>query len=442
MTQPASYQVPAHPSGLEMRTQLNTIVLAILGDNSGPMPPPETYPGMMWGDTTAQRLKRRTNANDGWVDIGPLDNFLGDIAGQISSATGNMVKKTGDTMTGALTVQADINLSGNVYAGNGNGQLKPDGNIWGTCYGSDYITNYLAGNYVKNHHYGSVNIYDGTLGVYSSSDPNGYGTEITPGSLELWTYNTGAYIDFKQLQTQDYVWRFQMAQNGSSMNLSQMGGSSIQFNGNSDVWCGNYGWIWSEGINPAKDRANDSVQKASGNSFWMGWGLRSSCVTINVDQAWNKNMIMSGDDRWYSMCAYDSRGFIAISIDGDHGTSGNRGIVTQDSDGRIKDIHGPSQVDALGTILQIPIIRYSFKQDQPEYNDGQLHECGFDAHFIKSIAPSMIFEHGKDNICNVYPNAGLAYCFKAIQQLFAILTDIKNELAEVKALLKAGGSQS
>jgi hypothetical protein len=102
MTQAANYQVPAHPSGLDMRTQLNIIVAAILGDNCGPTAPTQTYPGMMWGDTTANRLRRRTNANDAWINIGPLDNFLGDIQGQITTATANKVSKTGDTMTGLL----------------------------------------------------------------------------------------------------------------------------------------------------------------------------------------------------------------------------------------------------------------------------------------------------------------------------------------------------
>src|SRR5689334_7074686 len=95
----ASYQVPAHQSGLDMRTQLNAIVLALIGDNSGPTAPTVTYPGMMWGDTTAMRLKRRTNANDAWVDLGPIDNFLADV----TATANNKVSRTGDTMTGALT---------------------------------------------------------------------------------------------------------------------------------------------------------------------------------------------------------------------------------------------------------------------------------------------------------------------------------------------------
>ncbi|OYD64858.1 UNVERIFIED_ORG: hypothetical protein BDU10_7479 [Burkholderia sp. CF145] len=87
MTQVPDYQVPAHPSGLDMRTQLNNITLAMLGDNCGPTAPVQTYPGMWWGDTTARRLKHRTNANDAWIDVGPLDDLLGDFRGVVPRGT-------------------------------------------------------------------------------------------------------------------------------------------------------------------------------------------------------------------------------------------------------------------------------------------------------------------------------------------------------------------
>ncbi|AUT62875.1 tail collar protein [Paraburkholderia terrae] len=98
MTQATSYQVPAHPSGLDMRTQLNVIVESTLTDNSGPTEPGETYPGMYWGDTTAVRLRRRTNANDGWIDIGPLDDFLSEVRSLAKNAVpaGTIIMWWGD----------------------------------------------------------------------------------------------------------------------------------------------------------------------------------------------------------------------------------------------------------------------------------------------------------------------------------------------------------
>jgi hypothetical protein len=111
MTQVPSYQVPAHPSGLDMRTQLNAIILALIGDNSGPTAPTVTYPGMMWGDTTAMRLKRRSNANDAWIDLGPIDNFMSDV----TTSVANKVNRTGDTMAGALTLYATGSISYQLY---------------------------------------------------------------------------------------------------------------------------------------------------------------------------------------------------------------------------------------------------------------------------------------------------------------------------------------
>ncbi|MFL9933624.1 hypothetical protein P0D88_31510 [Paraburkholderia sp. RL18-103-BIB-C] len=185
MTQATSYQVPAHPSGLDMRTQLNIIVAAILGDNAGPTAPTETYPGMMWGDTTANRLKRRTNANDAWINIGPLDNFLGDIQGQINTATANKVSKTGDTMTGTLTMAntAAINLgfSGGVAFLRGDtgmpgcGFINNANNAWNLMIRDDGIItlrNNLTINAGGANIYGRINLRQsgayGEIGLYST----------------------------------------------------------------------------------------------------------------------------------------------------------------------------------------------------------------------------------------------------------------------------------
>lgn len=81
----AILQIPAAPSGLDMRVQINQIFLAIITSHSGPSAPNPTYPGMWWGDTTAGRLRRRNNSNSAWIDIGPLDDVLGDLRSQITA---------------------------------------------------------------------------------------------------------------------------------------------------------------------------------------------------------------------------------------------------------------------------------------------------------------------------------------------------------------------
>lgn len=83
----AILQIPAAPSGLDMRVQINQIFLAIITSHSGPSAPNPTYPGMWWGDTSAGRLRRRNNANNAWIDIGPLDDVLGDLRLQVSAGS-------------------------------------------------------------------------------------------------------------------------------------------------------------------------------------------------------------------------------------------------------------------------------------------------------------------------------------------------------------------
>ncbi|HKR44559.1 MAG TPA: hypothetical protein VJU59_33625 [Paraburkholderia sp.] len=105
MAQVDNYQVPAHPTGLDMRIQLNAIILALIGDNAGPTEPAEVYPGMWWGNTASGRLMRRRNDNTGWVDIGPLDDPLQDIRNAVNTANNSLagkVNRSGDAMQGDL----------------------------------------------------------------------------------------------------------------------------------------------------------------------------------------------------------------------------------------------------------------------------------------------------------------------------------------------------
>jgi hypothetical protein len=105
MAQVANFQVPAHPSGLEMRTQLNQIILALVSQNAGPVAPVQTFPLMFWGDTTANRLRIRNSANDAWTDLGPIDDFLADIRTLVTTTAAQKVNRSGDYMTGPLSMR-------------------------------------------------------------------------------------------------------------------------------------------------------------------------------------------------------------------------------------------------------------------------------------------------------------------------------------------------
>ncbi|MCG7403003.1 hypothetical protein [Caballeronia zhejiangensis] len=249
MTQVASYQVPAHPSGLDMRTQLNAIVLALVGDNSGPTAPTVTYPGMMWGDTTANRLKRRTNANDAWIDLGPIDNFLADV----TATANNKVSKTGDTMTGALTLSNTGTLSSVLYlkAGSYAPHFRAASDMPGfqwingannavpmtlTDTGSLGIAGALtAGTGVIINGYGSLQLAGAAGRAYLRADAsmtNGYG---------------GGGLGSGMINNANNAWNFQMSDNGN-WSLRGFTWNDLQRVGNNGDANGYRSWILSGAI--------------------------------------------------------------------------------------------------------------------------------------------------------------------------------------------------
>lgn len=216
MAQVPSYQVPPHPSGLDMRTQLNAIVLALIGDNSGPSAPTVTYPGMMWGDTTAMRLKRRSNANDAWIDIGPIDNFLSDVSGSVN----NKVNRSGDTMTGALTLYGTGTISYQLYlkAGSYNPHFRSNSSLPGfewvngannavpmylTDAGNLFLAQCTASSLLQVNNYGQVVIAGAAGNARLRADagiPNGYGA----GAIGCGFINSAGN-----------AWNLQIADNGN-----------------------------------------------------------------------------------------------------------------------------------------------------------------------------------------------------------------------------------
>lgn len=55
------------------RADINNALQALGSTNSGPSAPSTTYANMMWYDTTSNTLNIRSEANDGWISIGYLD---------------------------------------------------------------------------------------------------------------------------------------------------------------------------------------------------------------------------------------------------------------------------------------------------------------------------------------------------------------------------------
>ncbi|WP_233866565.1 hypothetical protein [Paraburkholderia adhaesiva] len=288
MAQVANYQVPAHPSGLEMRTQLNQIILALIGDNTGPTEPTQTFPGMMWGNTSNHRLYRRTNANDGWVDIGPLDDFLGDVKGNVNYAidvANQKVARTGDTMTGRLTM------------GNGAGNrpeiaLKrlPD-QVFMYLRGPDST----AGSGVEfiNNAYNAVvaNIDDGGNLQFNGriknevefwgADYNGGSARVMHGGIKMAHWGYGAYADFARTRDQDFRWRIHYNVSNDYLEFVNNGWGAVVMGANSNIWCSGYGWVWDH-IFDAKN---------------IAWGAYSSAydrAPIYATCQWNSGILEAG----------------------------------------------------------------------------------------------------------------------------------------------------
>lgn len=79
----------ANGSGLDVRTDLNAVLEAILSQNSSATEPPVTMAGMLWYDTANSLLKQRNATNDAWLT--KWDTTKGQLATLASPTfTGNV----------------------------------------------------------------------------------------------------------------------------------------------------------------------------------------------------------------------------------------------------------------------------------------------------------------------------------------------------------------
>ena len=90
-------------SGLDVRTDLNAVLSAILSQNSSSTEPTTAVSGMFWYDTTAGILKQRNVNNDGWVEKWVVSD-------------GRLATLNGPTFTGTVTLPTSTNLNGKTIA--------------------------------------------------------------------------------------------------------------------------------------------------------------------------------------------------------------------------------------------------------------------------------------------------------------------------------------
>lgn len=104
----ADYDIAAHPSGVALRTEINTIFQAVLSNNSGATAPTTTVALMFWVDTsngTTYYLKQRNHTNDAWVSMFAYDVASkklqalsnGNYLAEITASTGAVLLPSGTT---------------------------------------------------------------------------------------------------------------------------------------------------------------------------------------------------------------------------------------------------------------------------------------------------------------------------------------------------------
>jgi hypothetical protein len=93
------------------RADLNNALSAIVSNNSGSLAPSPTYANMLWYDDGANILRMRNEANDGWINIGYLDQSANAFrildntqvtttAGSQTGLLGNQTTSTWESGTG------------------------------------------------------------------------------------------------------------------------------------------------------------------------------------------------------------------------------------------------------------------------------------------------------------------------------------------------------
>ena len=75
-------------SAVAFRADLNNALAAVVSQNSNATAPTTTFANMFWYDTATKILKKRNEANSGWIDLGTVDEALGRFTPTGSSDTG------------------------------------------------------------------------------------------------------------------------------------------------------------------------------------------------------------------------------------------------------------------------------------------------------------------------------------------------------------------
>ena len=112
MSQATDY-VLANQSGANFRTELNSILAAVVSQNSGSTAPSTTYAYQWWIDTSASPalLKLRNGANSAWITVGDVTAAnLGLLS--TTAAASTYAPIASPTFTGTVTIPGGASISG------------------------------------------------------------------------------------------------------------------------------------------------------------------------------------------------------------------------------------------------------------------------------------------------------------------------------------------
>ena len=139
--------VLGNQSGASFRAELNTILAAVVSNNSSSSEPSVKFAYMWWADTSAGLLKQRNSANNAWISHGVLAtaNLGHAVLADAQTFTGAQRGEI-TALTDASSIATNMALSNNfsIQLG-GNRTLSNPSNITAGQSGSLFITQDSSG---------------------------------------------------------------------------------------------------------------------------------------------------------------------------------------------------------------------------------------------------------------------------------------------------------
>jgi hypothetical protein len=125
------------------RADLNNALAAIVTQNSNATAPSVTYANMIWYDTANNQLKKRNEANSGWITLGTIDEGTGTFTPSGERALASQAQAEAGTdnttlMTPLRTAQAIDAQVGSAIAGIAAGAVGSA--LWGTFASTALLT--------------------------------------------------------------------------------------------------------------------------------------------------------------------------------------------------------------------------------------------------------------------------------------------------------------